>query len=152
LFLSGQAFRRGAIAEGRALAADGIADMMRAVSLAPEDLGVRIPRATGLQPFAAGIRPYDRTAADRLTRLAIEDYEFALKANASRWNTLDAHDRGEVLGALAESWLQVGDDARAQPYLDRLVAELPGTAYAKNAGLRRADATAKAPLTCLGCH
>src|SRR5882757_11090190 len=66
LFLAGQAFQRGAIAEGRALSDQGIADMMRAVKLAPDDLAVRIPRATGLAPFAAGIRPYDRAAADRL--------------------------------------------------------------------------------------
>jgi hypothetical protein len=30
--------------------------------------------------------------------------------------------------------------------------ELPGTAYDKNAALRRADPAAKVSLTCLGCH
>jgi non-heme chloroperoxidase len=152
LFLAGQAFQRGEIAEGRKLSNDGIADMMRAVKLAPDDLGVRIPRATGLAPFANGIRPYDRAAADRLTRVALEDFEFALKANAPRWDKLDAHDRGELLGALAENWLRLGDSAKAWPYLDRMTAELAGTPYAVNAAARRADATAKKPLTCLGCH
>ncbi len=152
LFLAGQAFQRGAIAEGRKLSDEGIADMMRAVKLAPDDLGVRIPRATGLAPFANGIRPYDRAAADRLTRLALEDFEFALKASAPRWEKLDSHDRGELLGALAENWLRLGDNAKAAPYLDRMIGELPGTPYAVNAALRRADATAKRPLTCLGCH
>ena len=152
LFLAGQAFQRGAFAEGRTLSDQGIADMMRAVKLAPDDLAVRIPRATGLQPFAAGIRPYDRAAADRLTRIVLDDFEFALKANTPRWNKLSEHDRGEILGALAESWFQLGEGAKAQPYLDRMTAELPGTPYAVNAALRRGDATAKKPLTCLGCH
>ena len=152
LFLAGQAFRRGEIAEGRELSDKGIADMMRAVKLAPDDLAVRIPRATGLQPFANGIRPYDRAAADRLTRIVLEDFEFALKANTPRWNKLSEHDRGEILGALAENWFQLGETATARPYLDRLAAELAGTPYAVNATLRLGDAKAKAPLTCLGCH
>jgi pimeloyl-ACP methyl ester carboxylesterase len=152
LFLAGQAFRRGEIAEGRKLSDDGVADMMRAVKIAPDDLAVRIPRATGLEPFAAGIRPYDRAAADRLTRIALGDFEFALEASTPHWGKLDEHDRGELLGALAESWLQLGDSAKAGPYLDRMIAELPGTPYAVNAALRRADATARKPLTCLGCH
>src|SRR5471030_692283 len=137
LFLAGQAFQRGAIAEGRTLSNQGVADMMRAVALAPDDLAVRIPRATGLQPFAAGIRPYDRAAADRLTRIVLEDFEFTLKASTPHWNRLNEHDRGEILGALAESWFQLGEDAKAQPYLDRMTAELPGTPYAVNAALRR---------------
>ena len=35
LFMAGQAFQRGAIAEGQKLSADGLADMERAVALAP---------------------------------------------------------------------------------------------------------------------
>src|SRR5216683_2480723 len=54
LFLAGQAYQRGALAEGRVLAGQGLADMERAVALAPTDISVRIPRATGLMPFARG--------------------------------------------------------------------------------------------------
>ncbi len=57
-----------------------------------------------------------------------------------------------MLGALADAWLQLGDIARAEPYLDRMSTELAGTPYAKNATVRRADPAAKIPLTCLGCH
>src|SRR5262249_13364810 len=42
LFLAGQAFQRGAIAEGQKLAAEAIADMDRAVSLAPDKIAVRV--------------------------------------------------------------------------------------------------------------
>ena len=152
LFQAGQAFQRGAIAEGQALAAQGIADMDRAVSLAPDAVAVRIPRAAGLLPFARGLRPFNRAEADRLTRTAVGDFEFAMAANTPQWGRMNEHGRGELLGALADGWLQLGNADRAQPYLDRMVSELPGTAYARNATTRRADPTARVPLTCLGCH
>ena len=46
----------------------------------------------------------------------------------------------------------LGETAKADVFLDRMTSELPGTAYAKNASQRRADPSARAPLTCLGCH
>ncbi|MBN9487294.1 MAG: hypothetical protein J0H44_08725 [Alphaproteobacteria bacterium] len=150
LFLAGQAFRRGALTEGRRLYGEAMADLERAVALAPSDIAVRIPRATGLQPFARGMRPFDRAEADRLTRIVIADLEFVLTASTSFWNA--THNRGELLGALADSWLQLGEPVKAKAYLDRMTGELPDTSYAKNAALRLADPAAKAPLTCLGCH
>ncbi len=152
LFLSGQAFQRGEISEGEALAAQGMADMERAVSLAPTDIAVLTPRATGLMPFARAIRPFNRPEADRLTRIAVSDFEFVVAASAANWSNLKEHGRGELLGALADGWLQLGAVAKANVYLDRMSAELPGTPYARNAVLRRADPEARAALTCLGCH
>ena len=152
LFLAGQAFQKGDIAQGRALSAQGLADMARAVALDPQNVAVRVPRATGLLPYAQGLRPFDRAEADRLTALAMEDFEFVVTASGSTWSGMAEHNRGELLGALASGWLQLGDMAKANAYLDRMVAELPGTPYAKAAELRRAQPSAKASLTCLGCH
>jgi tetratricopeptide (TPR) repeat protein len=152
LFMAGQAFQRGAFTDGQALTAQATADMDRAVALQPDNLAVRIPRATGLLPFARGMRPFNRAEADRLTRTAIDDYEFVVATSAPRWSKLGEHGQGELLGALADAWLQLGDAAKARPYLDRMTAELPATPYAQNAALRRADPSARAPLTCLGCH
>jgi pimeloyl-ACP methyl ester carboxylesterase len=134
------------------LAAEGVADMARAVELAPNAVAVRVPRATGLLPFARGLRPFDRAEADRLTTTAIRDLEFVVSEAAPRWSTLGQHGRGELLGALADGWLQLGNVAKADAYLDRVTTELPGTPYARNAELRRADPAARVPLTCLGCH
>ncbi len=152
VFLAGGAFQRGDFAKGMELSAQGLADMNRAVELMPNSVAVLVPRATGLMPFAKGMRPYDRAQADRLTRLALSDFEAVLRINAPRWSTLAAHDRGEVLGALADGWLQLGEETRANVYLDRMASELPGTPYATNAALRRKEPAGKAPLTCLGCH
>ncbi|MDI1283487.1 MAG: hypothetical protein PSV46_03755 [Reyranella sp.] len=103
-------------------------------------------------PYAGGLRPFDKAQADRLAATAMGDFEFVMTASAPRWNTMKEHGRGELLGALAEGWLLLGDMAKAGPYLDRMTAELPGTAYAQNAALRSADPAARVPLTCLGCH
>jgi hypothetical protein len=152
LFLAVQAFQRGAVAEGQALTAQGTADMDRAVALAPDNIAVRVPRAAALLPFARGMRRFDRPAADRMTRTAIGDFEFVVATSTPWWSKLNDHSRGEMLGALADGWLQLDDVAKAGPYLDRMTNELPDTPYAKNAALRRADPSSRAPLTCLGCH
>ncbi len=152
LFMAGQAFRRGAIAEGQKLAADALADMDRAGTLRPNDIAVLIPRGASLLPYARGMRRFDRTEADRLTRIAIGDFEIALQENQRWWGRLNEHARGELLGALAEGWLQLGDTGKADTFLERMTNELPGTPYATNAAQRRADPSARVPLTCLGCH
>ena len=152
LFLAGQAFQRGAFADGQALAAQATADMDRAVALAPDNIAVRVPRAAGLLPFARSMRPFNRPEADRLTRTAIGDFEFVVAASTPGWSKLGEHGRGELLGALADGWLALGETAKANAYLDRMSSELESTPYAKNAAVRRADPAAKVPLTCLGCH
>ncbi|HTR87089.1 MAG TPA: hypothetical protein VMI56_21585 [Reyranella sp.] len=152
LFLAGQAFQRRDFAEGQKLTQQGLADMERAVSLAPESFAVRIPRATGLQPFARYMRPYNLAQSDRLMKIAMSDFEFVIEKSTPTWSTLAPHNRGELLGALADGWLTLGDTTKANAYLDRMIAELPDTPYAKAAAQRRADPSARAPLTCLSCH
>jgi len=152
LFMAGEAFQRGAIAEGQKLAAEAIADMDRAVALAPDKIAVRVPRAAGLMPYARALRRFDPAEADKLTRIAIGDFEFVLSVSQPHWSTMSTHGRGEVLGALADILLTVGETAKADAFLDRMISELPGTPYAQNAGKRRADPSARVPLTCLGCH
>jgi tetratricopeptide (TPR) repeat protein len=152
LFMAGQAFQRGDTAVGQKLFAEALADMERAVALAPTDIAVRVPRAAGLLAAARALRQVDRGEANRLTRIAVGDFEFVLEASQPRWSRMSEHGRGEVLGALADAWLMLGETAKADVFLERMTSELPGTAYAKNAAQRRADRSARMPLTCLGCH
>ena len=152
VFQSGQAFQRGAMQEGMTLARDGLADLDRGVALKPDSISTRAARGPTLLAYANGLRRFDKASADRLTSVAIGDFEFIAKAKAPNWDKLAEHDRCEVLGGLAEGWLQLGDAGKAGSDLDRRVKELPGTPYAQNASTRRADAGAKTPLTCLGCH
>src|SRR5262249_40524983 len=106
LFLSGQAFGRGAFAEGQKLASAGVADLQRAGALKPDSIGVRAVRGPALLAYTRGLRPFDRVEADRLTVLAIGDFEFVMAAVLPQWKVLAEHDRGELLGALADGWLQ----------------------------------------------
>lgn len=151
VFQASQAFGRGANREGMTLATQGLADLDRGVALKP-GVSTRALRGPALMAYAAGMMPFDHAAAERLTRTAIGDFEAIVETERGRWEGLAPHNRGELLGALAQGWLQVGDAAKAAPYLDRIVNELPNTPYAKAALERRADPASKASLTCLGCH
>ena len=154
LFLAGQAFQRGAISEGQASGgARHCRPGSRRVACSPTISRVRVPRAAGLLPFARGLRPFNRARSgppdqDRHRRLRVRGGGQRARTGAGS----SEHGRGELLGALADGWLQLGDVAKANVYLDRMSAELPGTPYARNAALRRADPAARVPLTCLGCH
>jgi hypothetical protein len=151
LFLAGQAFGRRAFAEGMRLQAEGLADLERGVAL-DDSIATRGARAPVLVIYAAALRRHDRALADRLTTTAIGDFEFMVAREQARWGELASHNRGELLGGLAQGWLQIDDPAKAAPYLDRMIAELPNTPYAAAAATRRADPASRAPLTCLGCH
>jgi hypothetical protein len=152
LFMAGQAFRRGDAAAGQKLCREALADMELAVALAPNDIAVRVPRAAGLMPAARALRLVDRHEADRLARIAVDDFEFVLQASRPRWSSMSEHGRGEVLGALADGWLMLDEGTKADVFLGRMMSELPGTSYARNAARRRADPASRAALTCLGCH
>src|SRR5262249_1066035 len=147
-----QAFQRQAFREGQELQRQGLADMERAIALAPDDVSVRVPRATSLLAYGRFERPYDRAEADRLTATAISDFEFALPASEARWTGIGEHGQGELLGGLADAWLGLGETAKAAPHLERMARELAGTPYARAAAARQADPASSTPLTCLGCH
>lgn len=151
LFLAGQAFRHGATAEGMKLQSEGLADLERGVAL-EDSIGTRAARGPVLMTYATFVRPYDKAFADKLTATAIADFEFVVARNEPNWAGLDSHDRGELLGALASGWLQLDKAPKAAPYLERMIAELPNTPYAKAATAHRGNPASKAPLTCLGCH
>ncbi len=152
LFMAAEAFRRQATADGLNLSSQGLADLEHGVSLKPDSIATRAVRGPALLIYAKGLRALDKIHADALTEMAIADFDFIVRANAVNWSALAVHDRGELLGALAEGWLQLGKVEKANVYLDRMSAELPGTPYAQNAAQHRADRSARAPLTCLGCH
>ena len=131
---------------------EGLADLERGVALAPES-----PRhACGTRADADDLRRRVARARPRAGRSPDHDRDRGLRLHgrprADALGRPRSHDRGELLGGLATGWLQLGDTAKATPYLDRMIAELPNTPYAKAAAARRADPTSKAPLTCLGCH
>jgi hypothetical protein len=149
-FEAGQAFRGGDIARGQALAAAGIADMDRAVSLQPQAIGVLIPRASTLLA-AARFQP-DPTRSQDLAARAAADFEAALAIRQGAFDKLGQHNRGEYLSGLAESWALAGDKVAAERYLQRILAELPNSAYAERATAKLANWNDRGALNCQSCH
>ena len=82
----------------------------------------------------------------------VGDYTKVLELRAPEFESLSAHSRGELLGAMAEAlwWLERRD--KAQVYLNRMIAELPESPYALMAQRQLDDPETNAQLTCLGCH
>ena len=117
-FQAGQSFRAGDIARGRELAASGMSDMDRALTIEPKSIGVLIPRASTL--LAAARNQPDPARARELAARAAADFETAFAIRQGVFDKLGQHNRGEYLSGLAESWALAGDKASAERYLQRI--------------------------------
>ena len=150
LFLSGQAFQRGDSGRGMTLFDNSVDQFGRAVSLAPDDVGVLIPRATSFQGTARFVA--HAPTRTLLLETAIGDYLKVLELQQPYFRFLSVHGRGELLGGIADALWQSGRRDRAKPYLRRMIAELPGSPYARMAKRRLEEPDGAVRLTCLGCH
>ena len=150
-FQSGKFFQAGDPARGGEFWQRGLAEMDNAVKIAPDSLGVRIPRgavlltASRTLPNAAMARP--------LIETGLGDFERSLEIQKPYFDTLGAHPRGELLIGLADGYARLGKDEQAKAYFERIRAALPGTPYAASADKWLATKS----LTpreggCLGCH
>jgi tetratricopeptide (TPR) repeat protein len=149
---AGLAFQSGDQQTARALSTRGVGEMEAAVSMAPADAGVLVPRGAVLSAAARNVRDPERAKAFLST--AVGDYERAVAAQTPSFPRMSEHARGELLGGLADGWQRLGDEDRARGYLTRMVAELPGSAYADAARkwLDQKPLKSGPALTCVGCH
>ena len=150
---SGQAFMAGDFKHGKELTIKGHAEMDKAVFLLPESVTVLIPRgATDLETSKHIQIP---EFAKKTLEEGLRDYEKVLKLQQPELNTLPVHSRGELLSGLAEGWNRDGNSEQARQYAQKIVTDLPGSAYAT-----RSQAFLAQPLQsggqlewhCLGCH
>jgi len=149
-FESGEAFRTGDSQKGMDLYQRGLKEMESAVSMAPDDVGVRIPRGGVL---LTGSHQMPIEMARPLIEKGVGDYAHTLDLQADYWSTLGSHPRGELLFGLADGYSRLGDQAKAQTYFERIQKELAGTPYAKRAATWLD--TKSLPLSqtgCIGCH
>ncbi|MBM3795432.1 MAG: hypothetical protein FJW31_15515 [Acidobacteria bacterium] len=148
---SGTLFRQCDTQKGLEACGRGIAEMDRAVDLAPDNAGVRVPRAATLLAAAPFMRGSPMTK--QLIEKAIGDYEKTLSLQAAVFDKLGTHPRGELLQGLANGYRLSGQDAKAKEVFARLERDLPGTPYAQRAAKFRETGTlAPAETTCIGCH
>ena len=147
---AGLAFQKGDIPNGMELWKRGLGEMDKAVSLAPDDVAVRIPRGATLLEGSRQVP--DPVQSRALVKIAVGDFEHVLDLQKEYFPKLSSHAKGELLFGLADGWARLGEKAKAAEYFKRLTTDAADSGrvtYAK-AWL---DGTPPAnPGRCVGCH
>ncbi len=147
-FQSAHFFQKGDQQKGMELLQRGIGEMDQAVELAPDSIGVRIPRGSVLLGGSRLIP--DPALARPLVVRALSDFERSYELQLEQLDKLGTHPRGELLIGLAEANARLGNNEKAATFYDLLEKDLPGTPYAKKAAQYRE--TKVTQTGCLGCH
>jgi len=149
-YAAGQAFQSGDQQKGGELWQRGTQEMDHAVELAPDDLGVRIPRGSVLLT-ASHYVPAEM--ARPMIQKGLADFERAYDLQADRMAGLGTHPRGELMIGLADGYSRSGNPEKAQVWFERIQKELKGTPYERSASIWLETKTlAPAQAGCLGCH
>ena len=147
-FQSGQLFQKGDPQHGMELWQRGMKEMDLAVELAPDRVGVRIPRGAAL--FAGSRFLPNPEMAKPLIEKAISDYEKSYEVQAAVVDSLPIHPRGELLIGMADGYARLGNKEKADDLYARIEKDLPGSAYSKKAAKYKESGTPQGG--CLGCH
>lgn len=150
LSMGGVAFQNGDYQKGGELWSKGLEEMNRAVAIAPDHVGVRIPRGATL--FEASRHVPDPKQAAALLKIAIEDYEHTLKLQQAIFGKLSDHAKGELLFGLADGWARLGDQTKAKDYFTRLTTDAAKSGRATYAKAWLDGNPPKDPGRCVGCH
>jgi len=146
---AGAAFRAGRQDQGMKLWTDGMAEMDRAVALAPDNVGTRIPRGAVLLAASPFVPEPERT---RLLDKGLGDYERVLELQKAHFDRLSRHARTQLLFGLADGWNRRGDKERARVYFERVRTIAGKSPYGLRAEAFLAGDTKPAALACGGCH
>jgi hypothetical protein len=146
---AGAAFRAGQRERGMGLWSEGLSEMDRAVALAPDEVGTRIPRGATLLAVSPFVPEPERT---RLLDKGLGDYERVLQLQKDHFARLPRHARTQLLFGLADGWNRRGDQERARGYFERVRQVAAGTPYGDRADAFLAGKTEPAPVACGGCH
>ncbi len=150
-FHAGQAFQKGDAQTGVQLAQRGMKEMDEAVALAPNDLGVRIPRGAFLLTASRNVP--DPAISRSMTERGVSDLEKAYEFQHDHLDKLGTHPKGELLLGLADGYTRLGQLEKAQPMIDRILADMKGTRYEASAVLwNEKKSLPPAKAGCLGCH
>lgn len=150
LFQAGMAFQNGDQEKGTEMWTRGLKEMQTAVDLAPDNVGVRIPRGAVL---LASSHYMPAEMARPLIETGLSDYARTYELQKPYFATIGTHPRGELLFGLAEGYSRIGDQEKASAFFDLIGKDLPNTVYAKRASLW--SETKSLPLNqtgCVGCH
>jgi len=146
---SSLAFRGGDRATGMALYTKGLAEMDRAVELAPNNVGVRIPRGAVVLTTASFVPEPEKS---RLLQRGVGDYEVALAAQAPRFKSLTLHAREQLLYGLTDGYAGLGNAAKAQVYYQRMLSDAAGSPLIPRARARAVGEVVAGQTPCEQCH
>ena len=150
-FQAGQAFQRQDQQQGMELYARAMEDFERAGKLAPDSVGVLVPRAAVL--LTAALSTKGNPMAMQWVRTAVSDYEHVLALQKVTFSGLGEHPRGELLQGLANGYRLLGDEAKARVFFERIQTEMPNTPYAKRAAMwLETKSLTAGQSSCIGCH
>jgi len=150
MFQAVSAFARGDPQRGAEMWERGLKEMNEAAALEPDNVGVRIPRGATLLQATMNLGAAGRPLLEQ----AVGDYEHVLALQASYFDKLGDHPRGELLFGLAEGYSRLGQPEKARRYFERLVREAPssGQAPRADAWLKTGTVPPASGLGCVGCH
>ena len=150
VFKAGGLFGKNKPVEAFPLWTAGIKSMDDAVKLEPDNIGVRIPRASVLLPAARNTPPAMSTP---LLKTVLADFEYIYKKQVDHLDSLGTHPRGELRMGLADTYRLLGKLDSSNEQLEAIAKELPDTEYATRAKeWLAAEPTKKLAHNCLGCH
>jgi tetratricopeptide (TPR) repeat protein len=151
MVLSGQAFGKGDAQKGMELWSRGLKEMEEAVKLEPDNVGVLIPRGATLLAASRFAKPPQQATA--MLEQGLNDYERVLSLQASYFDKLSGHGRGELLFGLAEGWQRFGNKEKARGYFQRITKEAQGSERQKQATVFLESGSLPASAqNCTGCH
>ncbi|HEY0480441.1 MAG TPA: hypothetical protein VGD37_23135 [Kofleriaceae bacterium] len=143
------AFGAGDRATGMKRYQQGLAEMDRAVALAPDQVGVRIPRGAVLLVVAAFVPEPEKS---RLVARGVSDYEVTLARQAPRWSALTLHAREQLLYGLTDGYAVLGQADKAQATYQRMMADAAGSELLPRAKARAAGEPVDGAAPCGACH
>ena len=148
---SGQAVQNGDMATGGALMHQALKEMDDAVTAAPDNPGVLIPRGAVL---IEATRTMPEAMARPLLESAVNNYEHVLEIQSAAWASLGDHAKGELLFGLAEGTARLGRADQARAYFERLIADAPTSGESPRAKqwLETGTIPKAGRLGCVGCH
>jgi hypothetical protein len=148
---AGQAYQKGNATRGSELFQRGLAEVGKAVELAPADGLVRVLRGILLQQVSRQVPPAMQTSMLEDSR---SDFQFLFDAQAAALDQLGPHRLGELLQALGDIHSRQGRPADAERYYVMIQQTLPGTGYAARADewMKTRQPLPPERTTCIGCH
>jgi len=146
---SAQAFAKGDRDTGMALYMKGLAEMDRAVALAPQSPGVRIPRGAVMLGMAPHVPEPERT---KLAERGVADYETTLAAQQSYFTTLTLHSREQLLYGLTDGYAMLGQTDKARTTYERMRRDAAGSELLSRAAERAAGHEVAGQAPCEQCH